>query len=173
MGWMQSTVCCCFQTNGDDQSIHNYIYYNHQLDSVGGGVQAIPNRVGLVHTVGAQGSLIFNTHMKTRTDYWKSMDITKMKNQKNTTMNQEDIEKITNDKKWIYHDQAFVDPYDLSAEEPGRDSDDSGIRKNWLGFHYGLTDDEGYFLNVDGESRSYVIHQYDRFGPNYNNWIYE
>ena len=42
--WMKSTKCCCFATNGDDQSIHNYIYYNHQLDSVRGGVRAIPNR---------------------------------------------------------------------------------------------------------------------------------
>ena len=44
----------------------------------------------------------------------------------------------------------------------------------WIGdvdfLDYALTDDEGYFINVDGK-RSRVIHQYDRFGSPLSVWL--
>eukprot|EP00536_Pseudo-nitzschia_multiseries_P006951 jgi/Psemu1/140135/gw1.154.50.1 len=62
--WMESPKCCCFDTNGDDQSMHNYLYYSGMLNGVNGGVEAVTNRAGLVHTVGGHASIIFNTHTK-------------------------------------------------------------------------------------------------------------
>jgi hypothetical protein len=58
--WMKDTNCCCNKMNGDDQSIHNYLYYTGKLP------YAIPqkNRVGLVNTVGAQGSMLMNAKKK-------------------------------------------------------------------------------------------------------------
>ena len=150
--WMNSTQCCCFGTNGDDQSIHNYLYYSGILEqesttrrsadrssssttTTTKNVHAIVNRQGLVHTVGAQASLIFNAHKHA----------------------QEQLRKLHN----RTLEGAHADPYLLSREDDNT---------NWLGMHYGLTDDEGYLLNYDG-TRSYIIHQYDRFGLQYEHWI--
>jgi hypothetical protein len=151
--WMSSEICCCFKTNGDDQSIHNYIYYNHQLDVVDGGVKAIPNRYGLINTVGAQGSLILDSHINSKKIYYKA------KNE--TNKNNKNIE-----------DRAYDDPFDLSRDEKGKDlHSNHKDRKNWLGLQYGLTDDQGYFLNYNTLNRSFVIHQYDRFGHSLRDWI--
>jgi hypothetical protein len=47
--------------NGDDQSIHNYLYYSGQLPFA----TAIPNREGgIVHTAGVDGSIIRKAHEK-------------------------------------------------------------------------------------------------------------
>jgi len=55
--WMKKDDCCCNKMNGDDQSIHNYLFYSGKLPF------ATPqlNRVGLVNTVGAQGTLIHDS----------------------------------------------------------------------------------------------------------------
>jgi len=133
--WMADPKCH-FDINGDDQSMHNYMYYSGMLDDVPGGVVAVKNRDGLVHTVGAMGSLIFETH------------------------------KIQ--KKLLRGEKNFKggnsEPFDLSAEE------NPDQTKNWLGLHYGLTDKDGYFAQYDG-SRSFVVHQYDRFGANVADWM--
>jgi hypothetical protein len=158
--WMSSPKCCCFDTNGDDQSMHNYLYYSGKLNStsVRGGVHSIINRMGIINTVGAQASLILESHTVNRKAYH--------------TAKNEDIGNSHND------------PYDLSRDEEGKDEDHhptqndnnnnneggGGHRKNWLGLQYGLTDDEGYFLDMNGQ-RSYAVHQYDRFGGNYYEWI--
>lgn len=42
--------------------------------------------------------------------------------------------------------------------------------KTWLGLHLDQTDEFGYFIDFDG-TRSRVIHQFDRFGPNLEDWI--
>ena len=49
--WMQHPDCCCNPMNGDDQSIHNYLYYTGKLPFA----DTAKNRVGLVHTAGVQG----------------------------------------------------------------------------------------------------------------------
>ena len=51
---------CHFSFNGDDQSIHNYLYYSGQLPFA----KAIPNRAGgIVNTAGVQGSKTFKQHI--------------------------------------------------------------------------------------------------------------
>lgn len=45
---------CHFKNNGDDQSIHNYLFYNQQLPFA----EAIPPRTGIVNTVGVDGANI-------------------------------------------------------------------------------------------------------------------
>jgi len=143
--WMESPKCCCFETNGDDQSMHNYMYYSGMLDGVTGGVTAVKNRDGLVNTVGAMGALIANTHRREKNKLRAAMDHEK-----------------PNDG----HD----DPYDLSVEE--QEDGEDGKSKNWLGLHYGLTDAKGYFTQFDG-SRSFVVHQWDRFGHEFPHWMRE
>jgi hypothetical protein len=127
--WMNDPKCCCFKTNGDDQSIHNYLFYSGKLDHI---AVAIPNRIGLVNTVGVIASLIFQQHINV-----------KKKELEAAGKNPDDA-----------HSEPFV-----SAGE-----------KNWLGLHYGLTDQEGYLVNYNGD-RSFVVHQFDRFGWNYDIWL--
>jgi hypothetical protein len=66
--WMNDPKCCCFKINGDDQSIHNYLFYSGKLDHI---AVAVPNRMGLVNTVGAQAALISNSHRKTKKEMLK------------------------------------------------------------------------------------------------------
>ena len=50
---------CRFDINGDDQSIHNYLYYTGQLPFA----RAIPNRSGgIVNTAGKEGAMINKQH---------------------------------------------------------------------------------------------------------------
>ncbi|OEU11189.1 hypothetical protein FRACYDRAFT_141549, partial [Fragilariopsis cylindrus CCMP1102] len=66
--WMSHPICCCFDTNGDDQSMHNYLYYSGKLNStsIRGGVTSIINRMGIINTVGAQASLILHSHTENK-----------------------------------------------------------------------------------------------------------
>ena len=137
--WMRSPKCCCFSINGDDQSMHNYLYYSGMLDGVTGGVHNVKNRDGLVNTVGAMGSLIHNSHRE----------------QKNK------LRVARNDSN---QDGGGAEPYDIAFDE------EKDHNKNWLGLHYGMTDSEGFFTQYDG-SRSFVIHQFDRFGHQYLDWL--
>lgn len=132
--WMADEKCCCFETNGDDQSMHNYLYYSGMLEGVTGGVLVAKNRDALVHTVGAHGSMIFNTHKEVKDELLKAKGKPEPRN-------------------------AHHVPYDLNYHE-------NNGGKNWLGLHYGLTDKEGYFVDFDG-SRSFIVHQYDRLGPQF------
>jgi hypothetical protein len=52
--WMEDKNCCCNGINGDDQSIHNYLFYTGKLPMA----TAFPNRMGIVQTVGHQAALI-------------------------------------------------------------------------------------------------------------------
>lgn len=56
--WMKDPKCCCNAINGDDQSIHNYLFYTGRFPNS----QAVKNRMGIVHTVGHQATLIFRAH---------------------------------------------------------------------------------------------------------------
>jgi hypothetical protein len=56
--WMKDPNCCCNAINGDDQSIHNYLFYTGRFPFA----QAVKNRMGTVHTVGHQATLIFRAH---------------------------------------------------------------------------------------------------------------
>ncbi|KAG7354902.1 hypothetical protein IV203_004258 [Nitzschia inconspicua] len=134
--WMKDPKCCCFKTNGDDQSIHNYLFYSGKLDHI---AVAIPNRVGLVNTVGVQASMIFTNHVA----------------------NQRKALEAAGEKA----DDAHMVAFDLTADK--RYDRNGG---NWLGLHYGMTDEAGYLVNFDG-SRSFVIHQIDRFGFHYMYWL--
>jgi hypothetical protein len=56
--WIQDPKCR-FKTLADDQSIHNWLFYNGDL---GPDAVAIPNREGIVNTVGFEGDKIFQAH---------------------------------------------------------------------------------------------------------------
>ena len=113
---------CHFKNNGDDQSMHNYLFYTGQLPYA----KAIQPRSGIVNTVGVDGAK---------------------------------INKQTKEK-----------------EKGNRDSDayDNVSGKGWIGpvdfLNYTLTDEDGYFTNIDG-TRSRVIHQYDRFELPLEKWL--
>jgi hypothetical protein len=57
--WMNDPKCCCFKFSGDDQAMHNYLFYSGMLDHI---AVAIPNRIGLVNTVGVHAALVFSQH---------------------------------------------------------------------------------------------------------------
>ncbi|CAB9518955.1 expressed unknown protein [Seminavis robusta] len=57
--WSQDPKCH-FEINGDDQSIHNYLFYTNKLGSK---ANAIPNRMGIVNTVGALARAVKEDHM--------------------------------------------------------------------------------------------------------------
>jgi len=40
----------------------------------------------------------------------------------------------------------------------------------WLPVAFDLTDEQGYFIDYNGE-RSRVVHQYDRFGVPFDDWV--
>ena len=40
----------------------------------------------------------------------------------------------------------------------------------WLSPEYDLTDEQGFFVDFNGE-RSFVVHQYDRFGQPVDQWL--
>jgi hypothetical protein len=59
-----TTDKCRFDVNGDDQSMHNYLFYSGQLPFA----TAIANRAGgIVNTVGVEGAVLFRAHEQ----YWK------------------------------------------------------------------------------------------------------
>jgi len=124
--WMEDPNCH-FKINGDDQSIHNYLFYTGRLPFA----RAIPNRMGTVNTVGAQAIAVKKDHE----EYTKS--------------------------KRIGEAEAKVYPYQGTNLTQGK----------WLADKYGLTDQQGYFANEDGK-RSFVVHQYDRFGYQLERWFW-
>ena len=127
--WMKDPNCCCNKMSGDDQSIHNYLYYSGKLP------YAVPqdNRVGLVNTVGSQGAMIFKDK--------------RVRNMELGGMDQR---------------AASIRPYNINEEELKQG--------DWLGLQYDLTDKEGFFIDFNGE-RSFIVHQYDRFGLPFSNWL--
>ncbi|CAB9496785.1 expressed unknown protein [Seminavis robusta] len=126
--WMQDPKCCCNKMNGDDQSIHNYLYYTQQLPYA----TSQRNRVGLVHTVGSQGAMLFNAKRK--------------RNMEELNMTQRDASR-----------KAYT-----SGEDEAKGT--------WLGLEHDLTDKHGFFIDFDGQ-RSFIIHQYDRFGWPMDQWL--
>lgn len=120
---------CRVSIDGDDQAIHNYLFYTGQLPFA----KSIPNRSGgIVNTVGKIGAVI----------------------------GQEHIQRISQERN-LTKAQAQLVPYD------GANNNTNGT---WIGKHYNVTDDHGYFIESDG-SRSRVVHQWDRFGPTLLHWL--
>ena len=42
--------------------------------------------------------------------------------------------------------------------------------RRWIGEKYNITDNDGWFTEADG-TKSRVVHQFDRFGKPYLNWM--
>jgi hypothetical protein len=61
--WMTKPKCR-LDMRGDDQSIHNYLYYTNQLKNA----RAIPHRTGAIHVVGYEAARIFETAQKVAKD---------------------------------------------------------------------------------------------------------
>lgn len=127
--WMSHPDCCCYPGSGDDQAIHNYLYYTGKL---GPHVTAVPNAQGLVNTVGVFGSLIH--YVKRDAALAKNMTI-------------------------------------IQAREAPYTTQEDAAKGKWLGEEYAMTDAKGYFRNVNWEP-SFVVHQYDRFGQQLEEWLW-
>jgi hypothetical protein len=128
--WTKNPDCCCNQINGDDQSIHNYLFYTGKLPHA----VAIANRAGIVNTVGWQGGRIWKRH-------------------------QNDLAVLLN----ISVEHAGGHPYTAQEE---RD------RGKWLGENCDQTDEQGYFLDFNGQ-RSFAIHQFDRYEWPLSEWLWK
>ena len=57
MNYWKEREECRIDITGDDQSIHNYLYYTKQLDHA----KVIPHRAGPIHVVGYQAAQIFKS----------------------------------------------------------------------------------------------------------------
>jgi len=115
--WINDVNSCHFPINGDDQSIHNYLYYSGQLPFA----TAIPNRSGrgsVVNTVGVEGAIIARRHRErlmrpphnmTHGDaMWQPFegaDISTTTNQKN--------------RRWIGEEYNLTDQYGYFTEADG------------------------------------------------------
>ena len=55
MDYWKTRENCRIDMPGDDQSIHNYLYYTNQLPNA----RSIPHRTGPIHVVGYQAARIF------------------------------------------------------------------------------------------------------------------
>jgi hypothetical protein len=138
MEWMADPACCCFPDHGEDQSIHNYIFYHtDRLSHLA--PRAIPNGMGLVLNAGMPGHHIRHSHLTAKQA------------------------SLPDDRK----DEAWDIEYDGINETTANNT--SG-RRSWIGTQYGWTDSEGFFIDRNGE-RSFVVHQYDRFGHHLLRWI--
>eukprot|EP00558_Chaetoceros_sp_UNC1202_P001242 CAMPEP_0197260040 /NCGR_PEP_ID=MMETSP1429-20130617/83831_1 /TAXON_ID=49237 /ORGANISM="Chaetoceros sp., Strain UNC1202" /LENGTH=200 /DNA_ID=CAMNT_0042724271 /DNA_START=544 /DNA_END=1146 /DNA_ORIENTATION=+ len=58
LSWMKDEKCFDVNMEGDDQSIHNYLFYSGNLPFA----TAIPNREGIVSTVGVEAAWIWGMH---------------------------------------------------------------------------------------------------------------
>lgn len=111
---------CRFNINGDDQSIHNHLFYSGQLPFA----TSIVNRAGgIVNTIGHHASLLYQAHFK-----------------------------------------QFDEETTRPISYPGANE------RTWFGTEYGLTNEDGLLVEFDG-SVSKVVHQWDRFGAPYINWL--
>lgn len=113
--WISTDKCRFFEI-GDDQTIHNWLFYSGRLVNA----VAVAHRKGIVHTVGFEAASIYRAHIAR----WAAQNVSE-----SDALNIKELDGATN--------------------------------KSWIGVHYGLTDEDGFFLNEDG-SRSRVIHQFDR-----------
>jgi hypothetical protein len=128
--WMSKPNCCDESMTGDDQAIHNYLYYTGKL---GPHVTAVPNAQGLVNTVGVQGAHIHNKNKQ----------------------------------------RAMAQGMEVGAAISALYSSEADTANGkWLGEEFAMTDAQGYFRNVNWE-RSFVIHQYDRFGVHLEDWLWD
>jgi len=120
-----------------DQSIHNYLFYNNQLE----GAVVVPHRTGAIHVVGGQAAGIFNNQIKAVVEKGFAPD-------------------------YAGHGEMYVVYHGFRAAEegPGKDHCDRDWW-DWLGHEdLGLVDpNTGNILNLDGKP-SPQVHQYDRFG---------
>jgi hypothetical protein len=128
--WMKHPDCCCNNIHGDDQAIHNYLFYTGKLPNA----VAIPNRMGTVNTCGVQAARL-----------WE-----RKRNHLAALLN-------------IAVEEADQMPYTTQEEH------NTG---KWVGEDYDLTDEQGYFLDFNGQ-RSFAIHQYDRFGWHVSDWLWQ
>jgi hypothetical protein len=117
---------CRFNMNGDDQSIHNYLYYTGQFPA---GTRSIPHRQGgIVNTVGHFAARLYHEH--------------------------------------IAPQLALPQETSRMIQYPG------ATRLSWIGTEYGVTNEQGLFIELDG-SISRVVHQWDRFGSPYSRWLHQ
>ena len=151
--WRNDPKCNSFKINGDDQSMHNYLYYSGMLlDKIRGGFVAVQNRNGIVHTAGATGGLIVNHLTEQKRIFEKELKQNSIVTTRTRLSGAAELEK------------TMFTPTEQMV------NDNKNNHRNWLGTQFGLTDAEGYFVDFDG-SRSFVVHQYDRFGPGLNSWM--
>lgn len=134
---------------GDDQSIHNYLYYANKLP----GAVAVPHRTGAIHVVGFQANVIFR---KAIVDAEEDMS-----EEEKGSMNAED---------WVNRNGFRVG---TNKPQTNVDDEDNAWR-DWLGkpsLGTDLADPKtGLILNFDGRP-SPQVHQFDRFGHYINKFF--
>mmetsp|Transcript_7581 Transcript_7581/g.11578 ORF Transcript_7581/g.11578 Transcript_7581/m.11578 type:complete len:541 (-) Transcript_7581:147-1769(-) len=120
---------------GDDQSIHNYLYYKQRFKNVA----SIPHRTGPIHIVGVQADQIFRATIKKAAEEGYGEDLAK-------------AETFVNQQGYMHWGES---------KDTGTRPEDW---RTWLPAEHELIDPEtGFILNLDGKP-SPQVHQFDRFG---------
>jgi hypothetical protein len=140
-----ATEKCRFDMVGDDQSIHNYLYYTNQLNYTTDeghvlNAVAIPHRTGAIHVVGVQAARIYN-------------------NVSQTVGCKEWPEPCPERANYYVKDDAWQN---WLPERPGYGSPNDTTRL--------LDPTTGMILNLDGKP-SAQIHQVDRFNDLPKRWF--
>ena len=98
--WMQRENCR-MDNRGDDQSIHNYLYYTNQFKNA----VSIPHRQGPIHVVGYQAARIFENATKEAEDGGVGIG--------------EIFIKDNNWKEWLPHKYGLIDTNGLITNQDG------------------------------------------------------
>lgn len=121
---------------GDDQSIHNYLYYKQRFKNA----VSIPHRTGPIHVVGVQADQIFRATIRKAAEEGYGEDLAK-------------AESFVNRQGYMHWGE--------SKDDTGTRPEDW---RTWLPAEHELIDPEtGFILNLDGKP-SPQVHQFDRFG---------
>lgn len=90
---------------GDDQSIHNYLYYTHQLNPK---TVAVPHRTGPIHVVGVEADLIFRSILQEAVDKEHGKDLMEAESYLNSHRYHGSNE--TNWRDWLGSQYSLTDP---------------------------------------------------------------
>jgi len=130
---------CRSDMAGDDQSIHNHLYYNSQLKNA----VSIPHRTGPIHIVGVQADKIFRTSIRKAMEEGYGKDLHK-------------AEDFVNRFGYMHWNESRTD----ERSTGGRRKD----WRTWLPPEHNLIDPKtGFITNLNGKP-SPQVHQFDRFG---------
>eukprot|EP00547_Thalassionema_nitzschioides_P015442 CAMPEP_0194240518 /NCGR_PEP_ID=MMETSP0158-20130606/6667_1 /TAXON_ID=33649 /ORGANISM="Thalassionema nitzschioides, Strain L26-B" /LENGTH=450 /DNA_ID=CAMNT_0038975229 /DNA_START=240 /DNA_END=1592 /DNA_ORIENTATION=- len=147
--WNARKECRTTNMEGDDQAIHNYLYYTQAFANNNHyNAASIPHRTGPIHVVGVQADQIFRAAIQKALDQGFGKDLAA-------------AEDFVNQYGYMHWNETTNETKIVPSTIRRRRQKDW---RTWLPPEHGLIDPKtGFILNHDGRPSSQV-HQFDRFG---------